>query len=1286
MSDRYCNYFLDGTLRIFTQTPEVESMAPDCLEPRLDLLCEEYVLIQAFKKTARYIRNHNWFCDTLALDHAAVNLPEFLSRIQERLKSPEGWQNDPLRIIPAPKKQRWEIQEGKWKPARQRPAVPLRPLAHVSLPDQVLATALMLCIADRVEARQGSPALSINEPESRRQVISYGHRLFCDGNGSGLRHRWGSATLYRAYFEDYKRFLDRPEFAAKAIPSDGKRNLFLVHADLEQFYDRVRPSQLFSAVDHIRRDGDDPGFFDLVESLFCWSWHHRDQYEVDYYAAQAGIDHFNQVALPQGLVASGFFANVVLLALDEAVREHIGGEIPGGLRLVDTCRYVDDFRIVVEAYPDAAASPQHIKFQVSRWLQELLDEHAGGLPLSDEKTKIASLGDDGPPLVRQRAEMDHIQTAISGGFDFHAGQGILDSIQALVRAQPAPGDDEPDKWRFAPVADVHDDTVARFGARRYRKTFRSIRPLAFDRSESDLIDREPDQHTPEGAIQIPRTREDLDQDARVLAYRLVRRWLEDPSNVLLLQIGLDLWPDAELLREVLGQLRLHIDKGRGRGVPRRVAWYCLSQLFRAGATETGLVFDSESLPSGIDLSKYRRELSNEACRILAPGGSSIPWYLKQQVLLYLAAHDPAAAPFSRRSTAVEIRPYQELIAFLRGDQTLLANLGDSELAALAVLARRAFLDRDGAIRRIHPWLRPAVVEQIARRDPSLLTELLEYDAQAIAACPARVREDLCLELASTDRDRVTLAEAILNQHPTSTLRNELSVLRLADALLGRLVEAGSSFTAITPGQITMKLNDDRGVADPDELQMRPGGTAPSGSIYEPPAWCAPDERWRIQLGYLLRFILIGHPDFARANPRDNWREPLSYYRPAASHWRLSLHGMYSGQPAFGDDWLPMTEWLEGLLLALLRWPGTRAPKGFGWIEEGMEECRTRIGKRVRYLERLRGRATEALILPLAVESPDSSTRERTLRACVVQTVIPNDEDFCACGSDLELNGRGVRRRHRNHLSATLEAVKSALRLRVTHTDHQERLDWLILPELAVHHDDINTHLVPFARANKTQILAGLTYDRPLEGRPLVNSAIWIIPEWSGDSHGLQIRIRRQGKAHLAKEEQRFNSGGEAVVQGFRPCQWLIEFPWTGKQARPLRLTAAVCYDATDIGLAADLKNLSDVLAIPALNRDTRTFDQMALALHYHMFGLIVVANNGKYGGSNAYWPHKDSNRRRIFHFHGQPQSSIAFFEIGDIGGFLERHDDANRESGAWKYPPIGIRPIPTFGECQAGSK
>ncbi len=164
-------------------------MIPRQLEPSVELLREEYVLVQAWKKTASYIRYHNWFSDTLALDRAAVNLPTFLSEIRERLHSSKSWQNDPLRIVPAPKSQRWTVREDVWEPVnRGVTSVPIRPLTHVSLADQVVATALMLCLADRVETIQGDPRRPVHDQQVGQQVISYGNRLFCD------KMIWGVAS------------------------------------------------------------------------------------------------------------------------------------------------------------------------------------------------------------------------------------------------------------------------------------------------------------------------------------------------------------------------------------------------------------------------------------------------------------------------------------------------------------------------------------------------------------------------------------------------------------------------------------------------------------------------------------------------------------------------------------------------------------------------------------------------------------------------------------------------------------------------------------------------------------------------------------------------------------------------------------------------------------------------------------------------------------------------------------------------------------------------------------
>ena len=422
-------------------------------------------------------------------------------------------------------------------------------------------------------------------------------------------------------------------------------------------------------------------------------------------------------------------------------------------------------------------------------------------------------------------------------------------------------------------------------------------------------------------------------------------------------------------------------------------------------------------------------------------------------------------------------------------------------------------DRIRAVELTRPGLNPSRKRQLAQRDPSFLVELIDTGADALLFddLPARVREDLCGTAGSSGGDSVTLAEAVLRTHPTGALRNELSLLRFGKAFLDQWAQERPP-EVITPVRVQLRVTEKSGIADVKDLRILGSRTNPSGSLYEPPSWCEAGERWRVQLGFLLRFILSGQPDFTRPVHRASWKETESAYRPAEGHWYQRLYGLYSGQPAFGDDWLPITDWIEGFLLALLRWPGCRAPEGFDWVEQGIEEASTQIGRRIAYLKQHRGDATRTLILPVLAKRPTATNAKRPLRACVVQTVIPAVDDFHCHHTDLALNGPAIRKKHRNHLSAALAAVKRMLVLRETHKKSGEgRLDWLILPELAVHPKDVRTHLVPFARAHRAMILTGLTYEEILSGAtarqlgPVGHSGV--VGRTTGCRSGLAVRGR-----------------------------------------------------------------------------------------------------------------------------------------------------------------------------------
>src|SRR5690606_38855322 len=109
-----------------------------------------------------------------------------------------------------------------------------------------------------------------------------------------------------------------------------------------------------------------------------------------------------------------------------------------------------------------------------------------------------------------------------------------------------------------------------------------------------------------------------------------------------------------------------------------------------------------------------------------------------------------------------------------------------------------------------------------------------------------------------------------------------------------------------------------------EVQIAGPRHLSGASLYDPPSWVAQENQWRFQLGYLLRFILTAQQDFTRFVRPPTWKERHHTYRSPDSHWYQRIYGLFNGHAAFGDDWLPISEWTENLLFGLLWWPGCPA--------------------------------------------------------------------------------------------------------------------------------------------------------------------------------------------------------------------------------------------------------------------------------------------------------------------------------------------------------------------------
>ena len=1253
-------------------------MVRQTLSPRLKHVQEKYVLVQAWKKTVAYIRRHNWFGDTLELDLKAVDLKNFLAEIAQELNDPGRWKSKPLRLVLAPKSQDWWVRKedessdateptGIWQP---RPLEPdedpadvgerLRPLAHVDLRDQVVATALMLCLANRVETKQGDPRPTATPDAGPVPFMSYGNRLFCDKVAGELRHRWGATKLYRSYYQDYREFLARPQKAAERVAGEDRtRQAFIVQVDLSRFYDRVRPHALHTAIEKRLKDRkDEKEFLRLATEVLDWSWCEKDKSEVERYADAATIDGFERIALPQGLISAGFWANVAMLDFDDAIRtKAFEGD---DLKLVDACRYVDDLRLVVTRPKEEGGqrtrekAEKRVAAAVGHWVQKLLCDKAPGLQLNPDKTVAVEFEADRAGVVLQSQRMNRIQTRVSGGFTASEGLELLESIQGLLMLRSGfTRDADKSSWKYAPDPEVPEDTRARFGAFRYRKVVRDIRAMLPDHGDPGTEEI----HAGPGMSVV--TRPELDELTRSFAYVLIEKWVNDPSNVRILLIALDLWPEAELLQSVIDLLRPWNQGDQGNPGAQRVAWYCLSEVLRAGATETGLTGDPESRPERLCLQEYRRPLISEAWAVLTQTEPMVlPWYVRQQAFLLLFASESYAARLGSASVAEDPPHYRRMAALLAGHSE---ELEPESFARHAIVLHRCFQKEIPAAR----WT-VGRTEAAANLDPEFAKELLRQRDGRLDDPWVELAQCLLVDHTSFHPD--SLARLVMDG---AFRRDELTLLRLALLLIEALLGEPPP-KVLPPWRIILKHN---GKPDDKEPGVWPWKSAhicdqespDTLDLWTPPQYCKADTRWRYQLGYLLRFALLRGPDFT-ANVRRRRPRPERHYRSAVSSWVQRKYGNYDGQSAFGGDWLPLSDWFERFLAALLWWPGRKRDGHGHVVDRGIAPTKAWVKDRIELLEKHVGEATKVQFLPMSFSSSYIPKGLKTLRGAVVQTTYPAPVDFT---DDLKLSSEPARSRHRDHLTKALALVRQSLRLQEPGPPNgRPKLDLLILPELSIHPDDIERYLKPFARAFKTIVLAGVAFEalRP-EKEELVNTAVWIIPEYSA-TNGWNVRSRRQGKLNLMALEDGRQQDGHPVA-GYRPCQWIIECPASRATVKPLRLSASVCYDATDLGIVADLRERADVYLIPALNKDVQTFDDLAIALSYQMYQLVVVANNGRYGGSSAYWPIGEPHERRIMHLHGQDQPTLGFFEISDVVEYRRGRVENLPKRYSWKTPPAG---------------
>lgn len=1218
------------------------------LKPTIEYLHDEVVIAQAWKKTHGYIRSFNWYADTLALDISALTLEE---NVKKWSKSIETEDLRPLELVPAIKSEAWVIDSKGWHPkekTRNSDKVPLRPLAHITIRDQTWASTAMLCLADAVETVQGDCSHKNKSFEQAREakVFSYGNRLICDWNSENIAwFRWGNSETYRKFFTDYQSFLKRPlelgKLAAEQVM--GTEEVFVISLDLSKFYSNIDLDILIKRLKKISSNhwGENcESFWNVFSKITNWKWKEEDiklSQELNLGDISRG--------LPQGLVAAGFFANAYLVDFDKAVGGEIGKILDNKKNIIlhDYCRYVDDLRIVISA---GDSNPKDIQSFINSFVGRFLKNHGGpSLSLNKKKTKVAYLSDLNN-LGSLANRIDMIQSELSGPAD----RDVLDSVSGILEnlismdsfdvQELSTGHIDFDLLQLSDFdQDIRPDTIKRFAANRLENIVRSKRKID-NISESD---------TNNGGGYIS------DGNDELLAKKLITAWMKDPSLSLVLRKAIEIYPDSDLFEPVFNAIFERSSYGKKIASKNRVTEaamdYLLADLFRCASDFNGY-FQLVHYPINIRPSSVMDLLSKYAQKVLAVKKSS--GFVRRQAMMLLAVTNKPVFIENTNGSIQEnlhsilvnnVQEYQhqrsalfEVAAQISGDFNSYAisfldsivNLNDDEkYNALEVFAKR------GGPFWISLWK-----YLNKKKSLKIIAKKLKWAAPLSSSQP-RPQKQLLARVICSDQNGFEYEHALL---------------KLA---LGLAKEAKNNPSVIgaSPNEISVNLkpNISWDKCWEPSVDIAIHSIAKNEKVYDPrfiiPNWIdekSIDNKVVYWIGSILRASALGGVDFTGSR----WKESGAItYKGLRTSWYKRRMGMMHSPESLVGEFATTSDWFSDLLIRCLQWPGFESTKiQYEDVREivDIKSFVCCISNRLHYLNGLICKSSSLPVLPTKVER---LINEPNFRIVTVQPLLPSSDDFTY--SDPKLNNKKYRAKHREHLLSISRLTLKTLEANAHANGRKLKpfADLIVFPEVSVHFEDQDI-IKKLADTSGAIIFAGIVFTD--HNGKLINIARWFIPDYR--ESGRQWVIRDQGKGNMTN----FEIGLE--IKSHRPCQHLIEIH--GHSEGPFRLTGAICYDATDIKLASDLINLTDLFIVVAHNQDVSTFDNLAAALQYHMYQHVVIANTGEFGGSTIQAPYKERFDRLISHAHGQNQIAISTADI-DLAAFRRK---------VIKYKAIKTRP------------
>jgi len=1237
-----------------------------------DYLLDPLVLAQAWKKSNQHIRMTNWYADTFELDRATAdieaNLKHWLKTLDE-----EKLSFTPLKLIPAPKTSRWGFVEftltpenlinrriselghtHDWQPTpkEDEEVKTLRPLAHIAIKEQTVFTSLMMCIADDVETLQGDSSTIFDEVHSKG-VVNYGNRLFCQFFDDKAQFSWGNSTTYSKFFVDYRKFLERSRHfgniaLSQRMPSEV---VYEIHLDLAKFFDCIDRKQLIGKIKALvepnvwKRTKTLYGkpnknyLCKLLEAFDKWDW---DEESPKLYKAVCATNETASIpnGIPQGLVAGGFFANIYMLDFDAWFNELIGKDFADNIHLVDYSRYVDDMRLIVVAKADETAAG------IKAIIEEKINEKLSGLKLklNDEKTVIERFT---PKRGGISQKLNDIQKKVSGPISINEIDEHLGHLEGLVTLSAQLTDNSNGTENTNPLAtiekplqDVREDTLLRFCANKIHTLLKQKR---------SMIAQEVDVNGAPIAGGWDYLQEHMGR-------KFISAWSRDPSLVLLLKKGLEFFPDKRLIEIVFEQLLSVLNRTAKES---QVACYCLCEIYRHSAT---VIHSKErwAFPAHAEVDEFFEYLQNKAISLL---DSATHESLAKQARFYcLVMND---SPLDKETSD---KNFNFITKVMKGYRNISRVITQEDFVANSLLAFQMGHDKKAVIKAISCFLEKLstknskekslsrtdvryFIKKISVESPELFNQLVSY-AKSQSLTWGKANNNLinntgyyqkAITTPFNKLERAVPLLGILKRHD-NPFRHENAVLKLLASLLSEDDGLFEQRIDILNSNIRCEHWNELQSLDV-ELNLEAKFIESNDDAYPIPEWVKNEHVKLFHIGTFLRSCLLGKLDWTGFNAKS--QTGVGYKGINTSFAKRKLGMMHSAE-TIGGHTAPMSNWLSSLLFRLLQWPGVQVNDTYNnWPKSwDLGSLRTLVNKRIEEQKKLYCKLTE---MPGYIERVDLGWEndKKALNVVMVQSLLPLKGDFSKYGFLLDNNS--YRAKHRRHVASVAELILHKINSQNSIDDDKYKktdIDLIVWPELAVNIEDIDI-LEQLADKTGAMLFTGLTFMNLENIAGPNNVGMWLIP--NKQKGGRQFIRRFQGKQHMMADEK-----GHAMP--WRPYQLFIElvhpaFP----NESGFKLTGAICYDATDIKLSADLKDKSDAFIVPALNKDVATFDSMVDSLYYHMYQHVVLVNTGEFGGSVAKAPYKEKYDKLITHVHGSHQVSISSFEMNmfdfrDIGG------------------------------------